>query len=436
MRTQPIGNGLLVAHVAQHHAAVLAALQLQGARVDELLSLDDAEWGKTLALCDRLRLTLPLALRPCKRFPDWVSERLMKNLADVVRRFARVQATYCEAAAALARAGVPHLVLKGFTQSPDFVKAPQFRMQGDIDFYAPREHTQAALDAFTAIGYEPAGPPEEYRYADHPPTMMRFRGWKWSGNRFDPELPLAIEVHICLWNPQVSLIALPEVDDFWNRRIGRRLGDLSFCSLDPIDQLGYFALHLLRDLFPGLGLVVHHALELATFLNGRADDDAFWQEWEARYSPRLKQMQAIAFALAGACFSSRLPDAVEEQIHRLPAAQRAWIERCGGDLLAETFCRTRDGRLLQFLLANSAAARRKVLWRAVSPGVIASPRKVANRPEYPAAPQTRRQWRPWRYPAYLASRIFFNGAAVLRLIANSVTVFLWSLAGPGEARYQ
>ena len=120
MRTQPIGNGVLVARISSPLAAVLAALQLQGASVDQLVALDDAGWQGALTLCDHLHLTLPLALRGRKGFPTWVSERLMQNLADVAHRFLRVQATYCEAAAALARAGVPHLVLKGFTQSPAF----------------------------------------------------------------------------------------------------------------------------------------------------------------------------------------------------------------------------------------------------------------------------------------------------------------------------
>jgi Uncharacterised nucleotidyltransferase len=432
MRAQPIGNGLLVARVPEHLAAVLAALQLQGSSVDGLISLDDAGWREVLALSDRMQLTLPLALHRSKEFPAWVNERLIGNLADVARRFGRVQAAYCEGAEALDRAGVPHLVLKGFTLSPDFVKSPQFRMQGDIDFYTPREHTHVARDALEAIGYEPVGPAEDYRNSDHAPTLIRFGGWRWRGNLFDPEMPLAVEVHNCLWNAQVSLISLPEVDDFWTRRISRRLGDMSFCSLDLIDQLGYFALHLLRDLFQSQR-VVHHALELATFLHERSDDTIFWREWGMRFSPRLKQIQAVALSLSGAGFSSRMPDAVEEQIHCLPKEQRAWIEICGGDLLTEAFRRTRDGRLLQFLLSNSAGARRTILWKALSPGVIASPTKVANQPAHPGEPPIRQRRRFLRYPAYLTSRIFLNGAAVLRLITNGLTVFFYRVASVHEA---
>lgn len=435
MRAQPIGNGLLTARVPEHVAALLAALQFQGANSDQLLSLDDVGWQKVLTCCDQLRLTLPLALRICRESPLWVSDRLTRNLSHVAERFPRVQATYREIAAVLAQAGVPHLVLKGFTQSPDFVKAPQFRMQGDIDFYAPPRHVQAAIEALQSIGYEPAGPPDEYLDADHPPTLVRFGGWKWRENLFDPEMPLAVEAHTCLWNASVSLIPLPEVEAFWNRRITRRLGELSFCSLDPIDHLCYFALHVVRDIFQ-TGRIIHHAFELATFLHQRADDRAFWSEWDARYSPRLKQVQAVALALAGAGFSSRLSTVVENQIHGLPAELRSWLESCGGNLLAVAFHRTRDGRLLQFLLSDTPGARRRALWRAVAPGAIPHPRQIASRTGGPGAPQTSQRTRLRKYLAFLASRTILNGAAVLRFLAIGLFVFLPVLAGRREARSQ
>jgi hypothetical protein len=427
MRAQLIGNGFLAARVSDDVAAVFEALQLQGASLDRLRFLNDARWRMLLSYCDGMRLTLPLALRSSGRFPSWVSERLMQNLADTAQRFTLVQATYREAAALLDGARVPYVVLKGFAQAPDFVKTPQFRMQGDIDFYSPRENTPLAVKVLEATGYQTADPEEDYRNADHHPTLIRFGGWKRGENLFDPEMPVALEVHHCMWNAAVSLISLPEIDDFWNRRIDRKLGELSFPALSAVDHLGYFALHVLRELFAG-GRVLHHALELATFVHERADDAGFWTEWQALHSPRLRQIQIIPLALAGAAFSSRLPDALSEQIARLPVEQRLWIESCGGNLLAATFARTRDGRLLQFLLSESPATRRKILWRAVSPGTIATPRKVASWSEHPGAPRPRQQRSRWRYPAYLASCSFFHGTAVLRFVSNGLALWLSSFA--------
>lgn len=425
MRAQLIGNGLLVARIDKHRAAVLAALQLQGASAEALLSFDDAGWLEVLTLSDRMQLTLPLALRSFRKFPCWVNERLSRNLADTAGRFECARATYREVAAALSGAGVPHLVLKGFTQSPDFVRAPQYRMQSDIDLYTDKEHLHAAVRALEEIGYESNGAEDIYRFADHVPTLIRHRDWKPTPSPYDPKMPLALDVHHCLWNPAVSLIQLPDVDDFWNRRIERKLGELSFPALPPIDHLGYFALHILRELFAS-GRALHHALELATFLHERTDDLAFWAEWQSQHSPRLRQMQAVPLALAGAAFSSRLPDAVHEQIARLPVGLRVWIETCGGDLLAQTYPRTRDGRLLQLLLSDSASVRRAVLWRALSPGEIAGPAKVASWHGHLCAHPSQHKWWFGRYLAYLASRLSLNGAAVLRFLGRGLTVLLSS----------
>lgn len=432
MRAQFIGNGVLMARISSHAVGVLEALQLQGPSLDRLLYLRDDEWNEVLSLCDGMRLTLPLALRSSGRFPSWVSDRLMENLADTAQRFGLVRATYSEAAAVLARAEVPYVVLKGFAQSPDFVKAPQFRMQGDIDVYSPRENSAAALKALEAIGYEAAGPAEDYREADHPPTLIRFSGWKRGRNPFDPEMPLALEIHHCLWNPAVSLIELPEIEEFWDRRIERRLGALCFPALHPVDYLGYFALHMLREVFPG-GSALHHALELATFLHARADDSAFWKEWQALHSPRLRQLQAIPLALAANGFSSRLPDAVQEEIEGLPPEQRRWIEMSGGNLLTGAFTRNRDGRLLQFLLSTSPGSRRKILWKAMSPGAIATPRKFSSWPEHPGALRSLRQRRIGGYLEYLAGRVAVNAAAILRFVANGVTLCVSAVVLHGGA---
>jgi hypothetical protein len=421
MRAQPIGNGLLTANVSEHFAAVVEALQFQGASADALRSLDDAGWQKTLQLCDDLHLALPLGLKAWRGFPNWVSDRLHGNLADTVQRFDLVQSTYRETAAALNKAGTPHVVLKGFTLAPDFVPAPQFRSQCDIDIYTLNEHVGRAVGALRRIGYKPFLD-GDFRDADHVPTLGRPFEWKPTSNRYDPEIPLAIEIHFCLWNAGVSLIALPEVEEFWNRRVMRKLGALSFYGLHPVDQIGYFALHILRDVFLDSSFM-HHALELATFLDSRSGDEAFWRDWSSLHSPRLRQMQAISFALASACFSSRVPEAVREQIELLPASQRTWIENCGGDLLARSFHRSRDGRLLQLLLTESFESRRRVLWRALSPGTISSPRRVAKWAEHPMATRKASGNRTFTYLAYLASRAAFQCGAILRFMAHGLTVY-------------
>ena len=101
-----------------------------------------------------------------------------------------------------------------------------------------------AQSALIKIGYLPVEGSDDH--ADHLPAMIRTGEWQWRGNAYDPEMPPGIELHFCLWNPRVSLIDMPEVDHFWERRVVRRLGKMEFCALHPVDQLGYLALHIVR----------------------------------------------------------------------------------------------------------------------------------------------------------------------------------------------
>ena len=113
--------------------ALFPALHMRAPDTTELIGLSDAQWMSLLSFCDIAHLTLQMAQLPSEGFPQWVIDRLRTNLADNALRFERVKATYREAAAALDQAGVEHIVIKGFTQAPDYVANPQLRAQSDID---------------------------------------------------------------------------------------------------------------------------------------------------------------------------------------------------------------------------------------------------------------------------------------------------------------
>src|SRR5258708_18778553 len=200
MRAQVVGNGSLKARIPASFAAAMQALQLQGADATMLRSLRDEEWRELLPKMDHAHLALPLAQLAVSGLPGWVRETLGNNLADTARHWGRVREAYGEAAAAFDANGVEYLVLKGFTQAPDFVPRPELRWQGDFDFYVPREHVAAAVRALQDIGYDSCHAEEDYRHADHVPTLVRFGAWKWHGNRYDPAVPPAVDGHFCLWN--------------------------------------------------------------------------------------------------------------------------------------------------------------------------------------------------------------------------------------------
>jgi hypothetical protein len=179
--------------------AVLDALQLRGAETVGLWELSDTEWENLLAFCDLAHVTLPLVMTCQDDAPGWVLTRVKRNLANNKVRVRRIATAYREIAQAFERAGVQHLVLKGFAQYPDFAESLDYRMQSDIDLYCPEENLLAAQAVLKGLGYEPDRTSNKFP-ADHLPQMTRKRAWRYRGDEYDPEMPPAVDLHFCFWN--------------------------------------------------------------------------------------------------------------------------------------------------------------------------------------------------------------------------------------------
>lgn len=365
MRSHPIGNGVCAPYIPREMAALIAALQMKGATVDGLLELQEREWMSLLKFCEPAHLTLPLAQVAGAGFPSWVVERLRKNAADNYARFDRVKATYQEAAAALDRAGVEHLLLKGFTQVPGYAADARFRVQSDLDFYCPKEMGERAWEALTQIGYQ-ADKRMDYTYADHLPTMIRLGDWQWRGNPFDPEMPLSVEVHFCLWNEAISGFPVPEMDRFWERRIKRSIEDVSFFDLSPVDHLGYLAMHILRGVLNG-DWVIHHVYEMAVFLHRHAEDDAFWRTWKQTHSQAFRELQCFAFFHSMCWFCCDLHADVLKEIAAMPRLHQEWLERFAGSAVESMFRKNKDRVWLHASLVQPTRKRLKLVWQAITP---------------------------------------------------------------------
>jgi MFS family permease len=371
MAGHTITNEAFPPPVPREVAALLAALQLKHASVSGLQNLSNDEWRSLLRFSELAHLTLPLAQLQFEGKPIWVDERLQSNLADNALRFARVKATYREAACALYRAGVDHVVIKGFTQAPDYVPNPRLRMQSDIDLFCPPDHIPRAQAALEALGYQP-DVRQDYRRADHSPTMTRPQGWTWRGNAFDPDMPLAVETHFCLWNDDTALFSVPETEQFWERRILRSIDDMEFLSFHPVDHLGHLCLHILRNIL-ARDTIVHHVYELANFLHARAHDDAFWQSWTTLHSSSLRAKEAIAFQHARLWFRCDLHPAVQQQLEALPPQQAAWLDRFGTSSCETMFRENKDSLWLHLCLIPNPGRKLLLLRRTFLPNRIPDP---------------------------------------------------------------
>ncbi|MGA3009033.1 MAG: nucleotidyltransferase family protein [Terracidiphilus sp.] len=352
-------------------ASLLFALQLGNPDTMRLKKLSDNEWTNLLAFCDVAHLTLQIAQLPIEVFPLWVVERLKTNLADNALRFERVKATYREAAKALDSAGVEHVVIKGFTQSPDYVADPRMRSQSDIDIFCPADSINAANRALQAIGYSPFTARVSYDRADHLPTLVRPGDWKWRGNLFDPEMPLSIELHFCLWNDRVSRICLPDAALFWERRTKREVDGLSFPCLSSVDHLAYLTLHILRNLI-GADWIVHHVRELAVFLDSHAEDETFWHNWYKAHSPLLRSFQSIAIYYAHAWFDCHLHPVAAAEIDKIPVSWQRWLHSFAGSALESMFHQNKDCLWLHLNFLSSHWDKWRIIRRALIPSSIGS----------------------------------------------------------------
>ena len=404
MNTAVLKTGNSELRIPPEVLALLSALQLRNPDTTPLKQLTDEEWTSLLDFSNRAQLTLPIAQLPMTGFPDWVVEQLRTYLADNALRFERVKATYREAAGALEHAGVEHIVIKGFTQAPDYVASPKLRPQSDIDIFCTSDGIDAAHSALQGIGYEPSDVEISYAFADHRVTLVRPGHWQWRGNHFDPEMPLSIEVHFCLWNEKVSRVRDPGTWLFWERRTRREVEGLSFACLSPVDQLAHFTLHILRNIL-AREWIIHHVRELAVFLHTHANDEHFWETWKATHPPLLRSYGAIAFYYAHAWFGCMMHPVAACEIDILPAMQKSWLHRFSGSALELMFHRNRDCVWLHLSLLSSPKEKWKLLKRTFIPTSVGPIGFVPIQVRYKRLVEPRGS-RPWqRYLNYMVDRV-------------------------------
>jgi Uncharacterised nucleotidyltransferase len=413
--------------------ALLAALQFRGPQPEALQALRDSDWRKLLEFCDLAHLTLPLWRKSGDFLPHWVRNRMEQNASDNSKRFDNVKQAYLELAKALGDDQVEYLVIKGFAQYPGYVENPRLRMQSDIDIYCPSEQILRARDALLNLGYEPLRGLEQLPH-DHLPAMIRKTGWEWRGNAFDPQMPPSIELHFCLWNEINARFAPKGLDDFWRRRTTRRVADFSFPALDPVDNLGFSALHALRDLFSG-DWVLQHIYEIARFLHTSAGNKSFWLHWRELHNDSLRPLEGISFHLAKKWFSCDLSEEAEEAARNQVPAVRQWLELFCHAPLEEMFHPHKHGVWLQIALLETSQAKRTVLRNALMP--LRIPKVGA--PGQDTTRQGRRKqfWPSHRYAKYLfyiTSRAVYHGMTFVPTLCHGVRCWIGGRHRGGEFR--
>ncbi len=394
-------------------AAVLAALHLSEPRPDLLASLSERQWEQALDFSDRSQLTLALsALAP---------ERTALAVRNNAERLRRAWQLYADLAACLERAGIEFLAIKGLTQCPAFIPDPAIRPQYDIDLFVPREKVMAAAEAVHTLGFEPLQDMERFP-TDHLPALIRKTGWEWRGDFYDPEMPLAVELHFRFWNQQVEKLAVPDVEEFWNRRMVREVAGIPMAALAPHDALGYTALHLLRHLFRGSERPFH-VYELARFLDSHAADAGFWDQWRDLHSPAFRRLQAVAFRLAEEWFGCALSPVARLELDRLPHATQAWFDQFGVSTANRPFSSSKPELWLHLSLLDSRRDAWSVARRRLLPFSLPGPVDAIHIPESDME-WHRRALKGLRYGAYVATRLKHHFASIFPTL-RSGSLWWW-----------
>ena len=341
-----------MADVPPYATAVLAALTLRKSDSKVLGRLDDSDWKQLLAFTDRMHLTLALSEVCRNSLPGWVAARLEQNRADNCKRFEATTAMYSEIAERFRDKGLEHLVLKGFAQACTFGQDPRRRFQSDLDLYCPESSLLRARQCLSEMGYTPVKWCEYFPSDQHLNSVMRHGNWQWRDNWFDPDMPLAVELHYRFWNEETARFDLVGVDQFWSRRTQAQIGGMQFPALDPMDCLAYACMHALRHIVYG-ALVINHIYEVARFLHSNVDNQAFWKRWLELHDPSLRLAQTICFRLARDWFDCDAPEEVNSEIVRLPASVQRWFEEYGRSPLYTSLQPNKDGMLLHFSLIPS-----------------------------------------------------------------------------------
>ncbi len=384
------GPGDAAPRRAKHALAAAPAAEPLG-------SLTDSDWERALAFCDRHQLTLLLGHLAGERLPDPVRGRIESNFAANAERYRRTTRTYQEIAAAFQARGIESVLLKGFTQWPEFIADPRLRMQYDLDLFCPADQLGPARDTLLELRYEPVAGFERLP-TDHLPVMIRRSGWRWRGDYFDPEIPLAVDLHFRLWDEETERFRAPGVEQFWTRRCERQVDGLAIPVFHPADALGYSALHVLRHLLRA-SLRLCQVFELAYFLEVHSNDEGFWNGWRSLHPERLRVLETICFRLAAEWFGGRLVGAVREEIDRLPACIQDWFERYAASPLEALFHPNKNELWLHLCLLDSLRDKGKVLRRRLLPMRLPGPVGTAGLPES--------QWR-LAYLSHLVRRAVYH----------------------------
>ncbi len=332
-----------------------------------LARASESQWEQVLAFADTAGLTLSLMDRLKHRgtFNELalsIQQGFTQRFHDNVGRTKIIARELVEFNRMLQSGDVRYLNLKGQVLCPDFVERPEYRLQYDHDFLVCSEDLHKTYALFVDLGFSPL--PSSRRLAvGHLPTLVRKTGWTWQGNLFDPQIPLAVELHFQLWEAEFDKIPVCTLDNVWENSQSTRFLSLSIPVLSREHTLLYCVLHAFRHLLRN-DLRLSHLYEIGYFLHCHSGQRNFWRRFLkdiARCSNSCKAT-ALIFDLACQLFHPRRATAVGQFVaeHLSPAAA-AWIEKYGVRESIYCYRRSKSSIFLHLDFVEGGVAKSRVV---------------------------------------------------------------------------
>ncbi len=343
-----------------------------------------------------------------ERIPAAVRERMAQAYADNAQRNENIRRELLELDRLLTGAGVPHLLLKGWSLIETLYPDPAQRVLYDHDFLVPAAQAEIGHRTLRAASFQPL-PGKDAWVAKHLPALWRNDNYHWNGYLFDPLYPRPVELHLRLWEQGWRGLAVRQLPDPWTDAPIQPIAGAPMQRLSPENTLIHLAMHFAGHLIEREARL-NQLLDLARFVQTSAG-----LKWDL-ILPRAAQAGVSRFVyaslfLAHAVFGAPLPPVEVWQVlaAATPLAFRTWLADYGAaDILTSDFRRRHKGQdyHLTFLAAHSYLEKVGILRFAALPPLEQLAVKY----------KLRHRWLgPLLYPRYVVERVGSYGRGLLGL---------------------
>lgn len=295
--------------------------------IAEFTQFTGSTWERTLQWLDDSGLAFYFLKRiqnshSADAVPSWVIAHLERNYASNQLRVREMSRRFNSLNQQFHHAGVHYAAVKGFSLVPDFCPDASLRYQGDFDYLVDEASLSTAAQALRDAGYLPKPSPSREEFIFMLPGSASVR----SSAQYSPEASYAVELHLDLWDGHYHGVDLPRGLLSTDGACTRNWNGCNFYGLSDDEAFLGQVLHACHHMFTEW-IRMSCFLEIAFFLNRRAQDEALWNRVSRRVGDnlRLREFVVIVSEISARLFAAPLPSLVKEWRSHVRTGPGIWI---------------------------------------------------------------------------------------------------------------